>query len=115
MFEGNRICESSRAIQHLLEKYKPTDEDSTGRYVDYRTLIQPRDAIAKFAQFPEQRTDVITKRPSPSYKRIPDNIRNEIARLRSKGVRFDDIAKRLRMPVGTCKSVMHQRKHNQGR
>lgn len=106
MYAALCSSESARSVNALLAKH----EHYAIKSPSLRELVQPRHVIERFAQFPEQRTDIVIKRPSPSCKRIPDNIRNKIARLRSKGVRFDDIAKRLKMPVGTCKSVMHQRK-----
>lgn len=98
-------AESARSVNALLAKH----EHYAIKSLSLRELVQPRHVIERFAQFPEQRTDII-RRKSPSCQRVSDEIRDEIERLRSEGVRFNDIAKRLNMPVGTCKSVMHQRK-----
>jgi len=109
MFEGNRICESSRAIQHLLEKYKQTDEDSTGRHVDYRTLIQPRGVVAKHATFPDPQKKTVR---SANRQRAFD-LQQDVIRLRLSGLSYWQVSNELGIPIGTCKTILHRYNHKQ--
>ena len=107
MFEGNRICESSQAIQHLLEKYKPTKDDSSGRYVDYRTLIQPREVIAKFARFPSPNDS----KPRTYHRPYTEAKIAAVVKARQSGLSIKETALKTGVPIGTCKTILHRHKY----
>lgn len=107
MFEGNRICESSRAIQHLLEKYKPTEDDSNGQYVDYRTLIQARDVVAKHAKFPSPND----KKPRTGHRPYTEDKIAAVVKARQSGLTIKETALKTGFPIGTCKTILHRHRH----
>lgn len=110
MYEANLQCESARACEALLKKY----EQEQIKNPDLRRLIQPREVISRFAAFPPPQDDSVKqmRKRGPSFKR-DESDRQRIINLRLQGLKFTEVSKRLNIPVGTCKSVMHQEKLKQ--